>query len=110
MENSSSAKSLIIIELISKLIQLGFEYITKVNLRKAKSIGTQTISLAVWLLVLWLFTAASWVCLMGLLFVYLQTLNLTLINIWLILSAVNFGLLGIVFIRFYQVKRKLTDF
>lgn len=111
MENCKNNLSSSIIALVEKFVPLYIEYlIHRTRDKKLWLIGS---SLANWIFVLLLtaiiFATISWTSLMGLLFVYLQLLQLSVVNILFIVLMINVSLLFIIMVGLFRVKKKALD-
>ncbi|MFN8770956.1 MAG: hypothetical protein ACK5Z5_04375 [Neisseriaceae bacterium] len=111
MEESKSKISLIIIELVEAIIKIYLEYAGKSALlfnkfaNMANTLATALISL----FAIFIFALTLWWLSMGLLFIYIQYLGLTLISTILILVIVNISLLLCVLIKFLNLRKKLLN-
>ena len=110
MENANSNKvGTLLVDLVDKVIRVYLEYLSRINLQKAKLTG---ISLAN-ILILMLFSLAigltTWWCALAWVAIVLYAQNLSLASIALSLLGLNVGLLGLLGLRLAYLKRRLSQ-
>lgn len=108
MENSTNTQlSAFFMELIDKIIAAYIELTTRVNLHKIRSITSSLATLLSVTLIMVAFAITCWWCILVLLFIGLQTLNLPLGIIVLLLLALNLIGLLVSIMLFFSFKNKL---
>ncbi len=109
MENTSNGKSMaIIIELIQRIIQLGFEYLTNMHLIKAKNARDKIVKLAVWFLGIWMLSICSYLSLMGIGLIYLVSIGIS--SLWALVILFTINILLLIFALSFFCKAKKDIF
>lgn len=111
MEKSKSQISMIVIDLVVKLFQIYIESSKKATFfrNKVNSIFNSVSGILFKILAVFLFANALWMLLMSLLFIYLQSFNLTITVVILILILINSIFILSAFFWFLRAKKQLSN-